>query len=138
MVGDGAVHRVVMATQRLYFDLRLLQAGPEHGRTIPLPDIESRRFGPSCPSPDYAPATPGRRTVNTDPLPGSLVTVTSPPIMRASLREMASSRPVQPFAAAETPRRPDRRASRDKMACCSHSQAARFRCSARSVFAGPS
>jgi hypothetical protein len=26
----------------------------------------------------------GRRTVNTEPLPGSLVTVTSPPIMRAS------------------------------------------------------
>ena len=31
-------------------------------------------------------APPGRRTVNTEPLPGSLVTVTSPPIMRASLR----------------------------------------------------
>jgi hypothetical protein len=29
----------------------------------------------------------GRRTVKTEPLPGSLVTVTSPPIMRASLRE---------------------------------------------------
>src|SRR5215813_9932965 len=28
---------------------------------------------------------PGRRTVNTDPLPGSLVTVTSPPIMRATM-----------------------------------------------------
>jgi hypothetical protein len=26
--------------------------------------------------------------VNTEPLPGSLVTVTSPPIMRASLREL--------------------------------------------------
>src|SRR5256886_11237600 len=37
-----------------------------------------------------ASALPGRRTVNTEPLPGSLVTVTSPPIMRASLREMAS------------------------------------------------
>src|SRR5262249_45051259 len=35
----------------------------------------------------FAPA--GRRTVNTEPLPGSLVTVTSPPIMRASLRVMA-------------------------------------------------
>jgi len=33
---------------------------------------------------------PGRRTVNTDPLPASLATVTSPPIMRASLRVMAS------------------------------------------------
>jgi hypothetical protein len=28
--------------------------------------------------------------VNTEPLPSSLVTVTSPPIMRASLRVMAS------------------------------------------------
>jgi hypothetical protein len=28
----------------------------------------------------------GKRAVNIDPLPGSLVTVTSPPIMRASLR----------------------------------------------------
>ena len=30
-------------------------------------------------------ASLGRRTVNTEPLPSSLVTVTSPPIMRASL-----------------------------------------------------
>src|SRR5205823_14927945 len=35
-------------------------------------------------------APPGSRTVNTDPLPSSLATVTSPPIMRASLRVMAS------------------------------------------------
>src|SRR5262249_4323951 len=35
----------------------------------------------------YVPPPLGRRTVNTDPFPGSLVTVTSPPIMRASLRE---------------------------------------------------
>jgi hypothetical protein len=34
--------------------------------------------------------------VNTEPLPGSLVTVTSPPIMRASLRVMASPSPVPP------------------------------------------
>src|SRR5262249_31736414 len=39
---------------------------------------------------------PGSRTVNTEPLPGSLVTVTSPPIMRASLRVMASPSPVPP------------------------------------------
>src|SRR5262249_29968999 len=39
---------------------------------------------------------PGTRTVNTEPLPGSLVTVTSPPIMRASLREMARPSPVPP------------------------------------------
>jgi hypothetical protein len=32
--------------------------------------------------------------MNTEPLPGSLVTVTSPPIMRASLRVMASPSPV--------------------------------------------
>jgi hypothetical protein len=33
-------------------------------------------------------ALPGRRTVKTEPLPGSLVTVTSPPIARARLRVM--------------------------------------------------
>jgi hypothetical protein len=44
----------------------------------------------------YGVAPAGRRTVNTEPLPGSLVTVTSPPIMRASLRVMASPRPVPP------------------------------------------
>jgi len=41
-------------------------------------------------------ALAGRRTVNTEPLPGSLVTVTSPPIMRASLRERARPSPVPP------------------------------------------
>src|SRR5262249_23446879 len=39
---------------------------------------------------------PGRRTVNTEALPGSLFSVTSPPIMRASLRVMARPRPVPP------------------------------------------
>src|SRR5262250_3439615 len=39
---------------------------------------------------------PGRRTVKTEPLPGSLVTVTSPPIRRASLRVMARPSPVPP------------------------------------------
>jgi hypothetical protein len=34
--------------------------------------------------------------VNTEPLPGSLVTVASPPIMRASLRVMARPSPVPP------------------------------------------
>ena len=43
---------------------------------------------------DGAPA--GSRTVNTDPLPASLAKVTSPPIMRASLREMARPSPVPP------------------------------------------
>src|SRR5262249_60770069 len=44
----------------------------------------------------YVFAPPGRRTVNTEPLPCSLVTVTSPPIMRASLRKRARPRPVPP------------------------------------------
>jgi hypothetical protein len=44
-----------------------------------------------CAGQDGAP--PGSRTVNTDPLPASLVTVTSPPIMRASLRVMARPSP---------------------------------------------
>jgi len=35
---------------------------------------------------DYGVAPLGRRTVNTEPLPRSLVTVTSPPIMRASFK----------------------------------------------------
>src|SRR5262249_15648177 len=39
---------------------------------------------------------PGRRTVNSEPLPGSLVTITSPPIIRASFRVMARPRPVPP------------------------------------------
>ena len=37
----------------------------------------------------------GKRTVNIDPLPGSLVTVTSPPIMRASLRERTEPRAAE-------------------------------------------
>jgi hypothetical protein len=42
---------------------------------------------------DYGVAPLGRRTVKTEPLPGSLVTVTSLPIMRASLRESARPSP---------------------------------------------
>src|SRR5262249_2330671 len=44
---------------------------------------------------DFSSST-GRHTVKTDPLPASLATVTSPPIMRASLREMARPSPVPP------------------------------------------
>ena len=47
---------------------------------------------PHCAGQDGA--QPGRRTVNTEPLPCSLVTVTSPPIMRASLLVMARPSPV--------------------------------------------
>src|SRR4029450_3303401 len=39
-------------------------------------------------------AQAGSRTVNTEPLFSSLATVTSPPIRHASLRVMASPRPV--------------------------------------------
>ena len=45
---------------------------------------------------DQDAASPGSRTVKTEPFPGSLVTVTSPPIMRASLRVMARPSPVPP------------------------------------------
>src|SRR5262249_41363683 len=44
----------------------------------------------------YVFAPPGSRTVNTEPLPISLATVTSPPIRRASLRVMARPSPVPP------------------------------------------
>ncbi len=59
----------------------------------------------------------GKRTVKTEPLPGSLVTVTSPPIMRASLRVMARPRPVPPYCRAV-----DESAcvnSSKSLACCS-------------------
>src|SRR5262249_60627573 len=42
----------------------------------------------------------GRRTVKTEPLPDSLATVTSPPIMQASLRVMARPSPVPPYCRA--------------------------------------
>src|SRR5436305_9402512 len=62
-------------------------------------------------------ATPGRRTVKTEPLPSSLVTVTSPPIMRASLRVMASPSPVPPnFCAVEASAWLN---SSNSFACCS-------------------
>jgi hypothetical protein len=52
----------------------------------------------------YGVAPPGRRTVNTEPLPGSLATVTSPPIMRASLRERAAARVRRSLASLSAPR----------------------------------
>src|SRR5215469_16125454 len=64
-----------------------------------------------------APTRPGRRTVKTEPLPGSLATVTSPPIMRASLRVIARPRPVPPYRCAV-----DESAcvnSANSLACCS-------------------
>src|SRR5262249_19024451 len=51
---------------------------------------QGRKFDQCIPGPT------GSRTVKTDPLPASLATVTSPPIMRASLRVMASPSPVPP------------------------------------------
>jgi hypothetical protein len=44
-------------------------------------------------------APPGRRTVNTEPLPGSLVTVTSPPIMREELAREGKAEPRAAIAA---------------------------------------
>src|SRR5215831_6896455 len=64
-----------------------------------------------------APTRPGRRTVKTEPLPGWLATVTSPPIMRASLRVIARPRPVPPWRCAV-----DESAcvnSANSLACCS-------------------
>jgi hypothetical protein len=61
----------------------------------------------------------GKRRVNIDPLPSSLVTVTSPPIMRASLREMARPSPVPPYCRAveeAAPSPPVSRAMLDKAA----------------------
>jgi hypothetical protein len=40
---------------------------------------------------DYDVAPLGRRTVNTEPLPGSLTTITSPPIMRANSVKLSRS-----------------------------------------------
>src|SRR5262249_19191788 len=62
-------------------------------------------------------ALPGSRTVKTEPFPGSLVTVTSPPIMRASLRVIARPSPVPPYCRAV-----DESAwvnSSNSLACCS-------------------
>src|SRR5262249_14191744 len=59
----------------------------------------------------------GRRSVKTEPLPSSLVTVTSPPIRRASLRVMAKPRPVPPYC-----REVEESAcvnSSNNLACCS-------------------
>ncbi len=58
-------------------------SAPDHNPQIDIPTVLIRIGAP-----------PGRRTVNTEPLPGSLATVTSPPIMRASLRDRARPRPV--------------------------------------------
>src|SRR5262249_8746172 len=60
------------------------ERGEAGGRALSLPRIQ-------CVTPLL-----GKRTVNTEPLPSSLVTVTSPPIMRASLRVMERPSPVPP------------------------------------------
>ena len=61
------------------------------GACLRTPNRTSDRVANPIQAQDGAP--PGRRTVNTEPLPGSLATVTSPPIMRASLRVMARPKP---------------------------------------------
>jgi hypothetical protein len=68
----------------------------------------------------------GSRTVNTEPFPGSLVTVTSPPIMRASLRERARPSPV-PLGSHGKPHRTTEILSDARRRCC---LAARGACAA--------
>src|SRR6516165_5829048 len=92
--GNGGTPRVTAPpSARLPWRLRQLQNLPR-GRSPPrtvlpvLATVADQALS--------APPPPGRRTVKTEPLPASLVTVTSPPIMRASLRERARPRPVPP------------------------------------------
>jgi hypothetical protein len=81
-----------------YKDGRILSAmgivAPGAGSAEPGASPARDDSGPVLWAQCIAPA--GRRTVKTEPLPGSLATVTSPPIMRASLREMARPSPVPP------------------------------------------
>ena len=70
--------------------------GPCHAKVAPGSDIESSVSVRTICGFDYGVGPPGRRTVNTEPRPGALVTVTSPPIMRASLRDNARPSPVPP------------------------------------------
>jgi hypothetical protein len=58
----------------------------------PLPPGTDRQAAQFC----FAYVPVGSRTVKTEPLPGWLATVTSPPIMWASLRVMARPSPVPP------------------------------------------
>src|SRR5262249_10286839 len=74
-------------------DCRRDSKRPDRAWTCRQPRTTGRQYHPLCWS---GCAPPGKRTVKTEPLPGSLVTVTSPPIMRASLRVMARPRPVPP------------------------------------------
>src|SRR5262249_35770376 len=68
--------------------LQKLSAAKFHFESSPLrPFLQSPRRAAGYGRYVFAPA--GRRTINTEPLPSSLVTVTSPPIRRASLRVMA-------------------------------------------------
>src|SRR5262249_8599107 len=81
----------------------LIQAGDQSGphRVAGEDDRDRRARAPQIDIPTRAGqdgALLGKRTVNTEPLPSSLATVTSPPIMRASLRVMARPSPVPPTA----------------------------------------
>jgi hypothetical protein len=64
-----------------------------------------RSYFASC----LASALLGRRSVNTEPLPGSLVTVTPPPIMRASLRARSAKTLLPKPPSANPAHRPSRR-----------------------------
>src|SRR5262249_12186667 len=92
----------VIRSQRSPYGTSLLGAGAVHHirlghSAMPASMSGLRESGHDCAtyeSKDGAPT--GRRTVNTEPLPRSLATITSPPIMRASLRVMARPSSVPP------------------------------------------
>src|SRR5262245_48910199 len=119
--GGDLAHKVIawyhLVVPKLVEKLLLLVLQPPHHRSPPQRIMSERRNHRSqkpstgfcnkiCHKATYAVQQgciwiyllppPGRRTVNTEPLPNSLATVTSPPIMRASLRVMARPSPVPP------------------------------------------
>src|SRR5262249_40828282 len=69
---------------------RLRGFGRHHSTSCREPEVRHPRAGH-----DGGPS--GRRTVNTEPLPGSLFTVMSPPIIWQNFRLITSPRPVPPY-----------------------------------------
>jgi hypothetical protein len=81
---------------------RMANEDPEPAIRDLAADMARKSRESSQPSHAVVSAEPsGRRSVNTEPLPGALTTVTSPPIMRASLRVIAS--PPRPVPNRENP-----------------------------------
>src|SRR5262245_45217343 len=100
---NHSAHRVRTTAGRVWHDQRnrtrrigLRPGDPRDGRQRGSARCQMQEFAAGKFHGVYVCSPPGSRTVNTEPLPGSLVTVTSPPIMRASLRVMARPSPVPP------------------------------------------